>query len=812
MKRDFKLFIDRPNSKKLITQYSMNSDVGFNNQFSTFDEKISFQEHDQITLTFSIAKYINSAVRGVSILQQNEILHLLHIGTKITLIEDGGTEYSFIVASIQPNLKKNNACYNFTCQDEVSYRWSRIKLGYSYSTIERGGPRSLYTIAQEILDDCYLSGWDVVVSNELSTALAPLSKQLITFEIIDSNPYNAIIEACNSANAQLSVNYGNKTITFYQKNNRPFSGYRYRPELNLSNLGATYSGDNLATILHVAGGTNEIGQNVTLVPYMPLLIQRYFLEDTEWFTDPTNSGRPWWYSDLFFPVYFQHVIENGNSYTADKVIPILDASSLQDDIGTDNMPSDFTYTDYDVYKNNILQAYPTVNEYNDYITGMQAKYADFYLSSRYTAQKITSVDELPSLAGGNLDEYNNLVLEQQQIELQEFKQFTEIANKQHHLGQFLLNFDFFRNSSLLSEEDHMTLLNKFNWDMRNNNIWLKIYTQNYQESIWILNQKLLDIRTYLEQANALYSTIYTNSLKTEEKGASIIAEYLDQANIHIAQANALITDDLFALLHSIYDGIDVNAIPEFQDLYSQYDAYKKIRDEAIAKRAGLMIQLESLEADVSSPEYISLKSELEYYNNRYLTAISLCGEDNTGYWTIYADDDKIYKVTSLYKFLEDNIISSYVPSDNEGVYAKLTYYEAENNKIWKDLYIDYGQYIYEQKYENTDELNSVNLYNQAAIYFEDYNKPSANYSVDVLDLGSLEPIALPRLKVGYCIRIYNDYLNLNDNELNNIQFTNNELIITTLSYDLRKPQKVSIGVEQVTQYQTILQKLIKTVK
>ena len=38
----------------------------------------------------------------------------------------------------------------------------------------------------------------------------------ITLEVVDSNPYNIIIEGCNSLNAYLKVNYTHKYISFYQ--------------------------------------------------------------------------------------------------------------------------------------------------------------------------------------------------------------------------------------------------------------------------------------------------------------------------------------------------------------------------------------------------------------------------------------------------------------------------------------------------------------------------------------------------------------------------------------------------------------------
>lgn len=806
MQRGFKLYIETSNSSRLITNFSLNSISNISNFFSTFNEKISFQEHDQITLTFSVMKYING-VAGRTQAMHNELLKMLTIGATVRLVEDDIQEFVFIIKSIEPSLSSKNICYNFTCQDEVSYRWSRINLGYSYSTLERGLPRNIYTIVQEILEDCYLTQWDVVASAELSTAEGSLSKQKVTFEISNSNPYNAIIEACNTVNAQLSVNYRNKTLTFFNKNDRPFSGYRYRPELNLSNLGANYSGENMASIMHVKGGTNEREINVTLVPYMPLAMQNIFLTDESWIGTEFYPG---WYSNRIFPIYWQALTQE-QFEGLDDILQVL-----RNDLITkpNSIPSEFTdvFVSWELYATYIHTNCTTLQSYNEYILEVQKEYAYKYLP--YTLNTVDAVPEEYAMLY-TLDAYNEHILQQQAVELQEFKEFVEVANRQIHLGQFLINFDFFKSSGLLSQSVYDNIMHIFNVQMRDNNIMLKIYTQSYYELIWELNQKMTDLRGYLDQAAAMYSAIYNKNKEQNNIDISgTIYEYSSQAQQHLNAIEQIMGDEytgLHALVRSIYGDCQPADIPELASILKEYATYKTMRDEALIKKSEIDRKL--LDDNLSEYERIQLESERQYYHNRYITSISLCGDGNInnedGTWVIY--DNCV--VSSVYKTLIDKLINEYTPAlHSSGTYNKIQYYDNQNAKLWRTLYREYSQFMYEQNYENGDELDSLNLYNQAVSYFEDYNKPSASYTVDTLDLGALEPIALPRVKVGYNIRVYNDYLNLNDEALNNIQFTNNELIITSVDYELRTSQKVSIGVEQVTQYQTILQKLIKIVK
>ena len=58
-----------------------------------------------------------------------------------------------------------------------------------------------------------------------------------------------------------------------------------------------------------------------------------------------------------------------------------------------------------------------------------------------------------------------------------------------------------------------------------------------------------------------------------------------------------------------------------------------------------------------------------------------------------------------------------------------------------------------------------------------------------------------------------ELLNLSEAEgsLNNLSYTNNELIVESVNYDLRDQTNISVTVQQIHSYKSILQKLIQTV-
>ena len=148
-----------------------------------------------------------------------------------------------------------------------------------------------------------------------------------------------------------------------------------------------------------------------------------------------------------------------------------------------------------------------------------------------------------------------------------------------------------------------------------------------------------------------------------------------------------------------------------------------------------------------------------------------------------------------------------ITSYNKGLKQKLAELKATDDTLWTELLNEYGSCFYENSYENADELDSVSLYNQAVSYFYDINKPTANYNLQVLDLSALDLVGMPDLDVGNTIQVCDkrlrssaDYTLIKDN-----------LIITGLKFDLRKPSSVSVDVEHYVPYQRILSKLIKTV-
>lgn len=709
------------------------------NLYSTFNEKLSCEDNDRVVLTFSISKKVPDNNGN---LIDNPFLKYLKFGNEI-LLETAIATYELIITQIQPQLNKSNAIYNFTCQDVVSYRWPRIKLGYTYDTMERGGVRTLYTIASEILQDCELNRvWFVQDTNTHFYPNSELKTEKITLQVDNSNPYNALIEALNILNASMLINYATHEIRFYQKDKVKFSGYRYRPETNLRNLSADYNIDELATILHVVGGTDETGMNVMLVPPMPDAIRNYLIEK-------------------------EYELPAGG-YSA-----ILE----QDD---------FVYT-----------------METDTINKTSVAYQAF------------------------------------QKEKNDIATFCKIADKVPSLGQFLYNFDFFQQNGTMTNEQYNDIVDIFDVKMRNINIKLKPLTVLYYDALWKMQNKLIEVETKLEQVNAIYAAYMNNE---EIDFGSDISDLQNEIQNLL---DSEFKNNYYSLYGKKQKLINNTYVPEIEHIITKIKNYIKIRDESEyyyhfyqeKHKVDYGSYFTSSSADAVSPDNYDkaqLQGNILYYKNKYYTVIQMCGLASSFNEFITNANKRKYPLSreTLDKTVTDaDYVDSYYGiywnrfvesleiniSDEYGIYGIIYKLEQDTQRLWSVLYNKYSNFIYEAVYENSEELDSISLYNQAIAYFEDYHHPKSNYSIDIINLDDLEQIGPPNLKVNSRIRVYNNDLNLTESEneqdkLNNISYTTNDLIVTSLDYELRKSAVMSVSVENTIQHQNILQKLIKSIK
>ncbi len=170
-------------------------------------------------------------------------------------------------------------------------------------------------------------------------------------------------------------------------------------------------------------------------------------------------------------------------------------------------------------------------------------------------------------------------------------------------------------------------------------------------------------------------------------------------------------------------------------------------------------------------------------------------------------------------FLYDNPLMNGFDPDNllnfsliEGLYDLLYNESYPNNvniakqQIINSLYRNYEQYLIEGYYENSDELTSEGLLEQALINFEINQYPQIKYNLSVIDLSALENYKFLNINIGDKIAIV-DPLNRLYKNYQGADY----LDIREISYNLRQPEGTSLTVSQDDETKKIIQYILKGV-
>lgn len=801
--------------KTPLTVFDLNSEQQPSLSY-TFNEHLEQVEHDQFKLTFSMMKYIDINSHTMSSknhMIENAHCSLLRIGSKIELELSDGTLYIFTITNIKPIIFKNNVQFDYICQDEISFGWSRRNLGMSYSTIERGGVRNIYQITTEVLQSAGIVGWRALPreTNELQTD--SLTTQLITLEVKNSNPYNIIIEACNALNAYMSIDWRKKTIYFEQKDKIQFSGYRYYPRTNLQSLEVGASSDNSVTLMHVTGGKDEYDQNISLMPILPQVLHTFWFEyheayqtqgidwnkiiqndsdyknmlyythyhynaDVEWTSSGHNVNNGDWCGIWIPPEYYQE----GNMYSLSLFL------SNNEIIDIEMEPMELP--------NGVIIPFAEISQYEDCI-----------IKDIVDIHKISTRGKIYTIHNEN--EVWRPIYE-----------FGQIAAVNKSLGNFIYDFSYFVQSGLLKDVQEKELLDMLEIRMAYNNMWLKclepIYWRNYSNLYLCVNEA----KTTLEllqaarlQDNATDTSYYAGQY--QNKILEIQTWLLTLYNNSACISGAIEDPFRFDLINNAMFNEQSDVLIQLKREYDMYVVQMQQSQEYIANNP-------ESSAEENNP-YIqqNIDAERTYHLDRIakLTPVigKLDGSVHTNCWIYTFEDGTKYPYLATYPRLIMDIYNIMYSAEIEANQPKsigeqIFNYKANNKMLWTNLYNKYGDFIYEGTYEDDKELNSVSLYNAAVADFQDRKKPNLDVSLSILDLSVLEAVGETNLRVNSKIKIYNKDLNFGENDAQNIlSYTNNELVVNTLNYDLRKPGQISISVEQLVPYKYILQKLIQNV-
>ena len=432
----------------------------------------------------------------------------------------------------------------------------------------------------------------------------------------------------------------------------------------------------------------------------------------------------------------------------------------------------------------------------------------------------------PSQKDENIDMFE----EEYELERQEVDTFFALIERIPYCGQFLIDLDFFRNNGFMSEAQR----NNFNTLMRNMTRWnilSRNLTQTKLNLEFTIRSLLQELQGYGDQYAGTMQQYWDekNNYKDPEKQDD---ETDDKYNARVQQAKqaheaklqtllnqfAIIEQNtnsvlpkLATTLQKLNGGETITTYPEVVEIKNKFTnaetQYRKLSAKLANLRRLLGTQNSSnLEDTMKQAEVEDLETRVETWGTMREMPFENIKDEN---------GNVLYKGYGAYGYIYHKIVGySLPPYEGYGLPIAEAYRQCQQNleALESQLYIYFGDYIVESVYSNEDELDPISLYNQAIQYFEDINKPKATYGIQVLSTSQLEKIFLPIERIGSKIRIYNEELQLADGSTDPFSQRNNELMITSISYDLRDPEIKEFGVEKITMYDSIIQKLIQTVK
>ena len=426
------------------------------------------------------------------------------------------------------------------------------------------------------------------------------------------------------------------------------------------------------------------------------------------------------------------------------------------------------------------------------------------------------------------------------------EEFFIIANKCPYLGQSIIDLSCFNHLMTISERTaYYRIINQ----LTVNNAKISDLTFEYftdVQNLYTVRNTLENLLSIYESACNLYDEKQNNNVSDIEKSIADISDYLKSS-----------------IYFDICKELGMSSKLELEK-YTQYFENKKAQDENL-----LNYYLNLLaEASYSLVDYPSVASVA--LTNSYQEKIKILQNRIHGKYIPSIGED--YKAPGMWDLIISLIDSYQKEPLTDGVAYQYETLLENSKEINKDFHSSLGKYIYEQQYDNPDEIDSYSLFNQSMAYFSDLNRPQAEFSAEVLDIMSLENINHPKLSVGNYISVYNpstiqmlpyayeieqiekymqmgkQYRILNKkNEIQNCEYQIENLVnqliqkyngdhsgesnykeitsyseimdmlyqeklyISSISRSLRNPAKVSLTVEQTSRYKDILSKLIKSI-
>jgi len=586
----------------------------------SYDEKLTLHKNAQKELSFKMNRYIIRDDRR----EENPFIHNIVVGTQLLLIDKYENQYLFTVSDISFTFKELNMTYEYKCSDSFSYQLSHQNITYSIENNSESedyiGSQTIdWWVKEKINKDCHISytylglnqelylvedinhnkGFEILCPEKLqslkNTSIKKIKSIYTEPEYNETLPFSGS-GTSNSILISLGEQLGLMLKTYeYMNDNGSFSmfywfepiknknttGLKYSPYSDIQNFSLSHSGNSLATVLNVEGGTID-EETITLFPAIPTFFKKLF-QDQIWLDSKYYSG------------YFTQICSNYN----------FNANSLSDGYKIWIPDDDNGHYDHFEILNDRLYLYIKKKTSNGYITTIDFSEKKLYNRIKLSINGKRSNISLPNGIVYNGDTKFTIGIKIGNEWIDSFEENKEIPEQYLKTSWSGLRISIPFSGSLTD----------VNFD-----IWINCYRDTSKEEL--LFAKIADACPWLENKLIDFSYYYKHNILNK-------AEYLNivnmlQNDLRIINGRLMLhADEYYAAIHKKTKIIS-DLTNTIDNIGAQFQA--NILNPFINKNATLdtnsfLLALESLRKEVSNENNcINYDETLSDYVNKYINA------------------------------------------------------------------------------------------------------------------------------------------------------------------------------------------------
>ena len=822
-----------------LTSFSNNNGV-YN---YTYDENLTIERNAQETLKFKMVKY--TLQDGEQVL--NPFIKKLQNGSLIELIDKNNIKHWFTINDINYIFKPHNMEIEYT---GISYFHSQMSKRETDYTITNDPSESNYIGAKKIdywvnkiITECKVGyqyvplQYSIVLTtsgqffakddeynniyalNNLQYALADYPDgiiytvrknisdvdQLITFSISNSSAENALIELGDKYGLMLQVDYNTKCFWYTEIKNSTYTGLVYSPNSDLQTLSISQKADNLTTIFNVKGPTNQDEYISLLSSPTPVF--------SEWFASEE------WQQTTYSENMFTNYVKN---------LPNYEPSN--DDLVFAKQADRVPFLENKIFKSNYIQnifdakLFHSVWDklYNTLriVNGRLLVYRNWY----YEMTKSKTL-----FIGNTLIPYCeqqgalmlNATINNPDVTTSDLDNLTEFYNRCAQEGTAatneLLLHTYNKQNTFATYESTSTVTE---------------YGNKYKEALRNFYKNIYFFRETVAQAAA------NGESYQEPKYAVSLSQYWQAAYYYSLYCDYAIPQDWLRtdcwktiIISGNTFFVNDEVVPNVQKVniyYTNPENYNLPSDDPDHQDFPVQDQnwmnsflLRTIYNTEAGDQRLDWKFATDTSKNYLVRTFEYVINTNTGVTWETLCRKCIYGANpSSSQTLPDNLycqgyyqnfIRGYLESSKQEIFNKQTYdsYQlllAENQQIWTDLFKDFGMVLLESSYVSNTATSSEELYEEAMIYYNEYEKPNNEYNLTVLDIHSIHNHNASIIFIGDQIALQpKDFYADTDNLKNILQ---QKLFIESIQYTLRKDKDIQYKVSTVSFYDKLLNRLI----